>query len=243
MPGIKVVLLVAFVALLALPGRATAQDDGSLVVTVQLERRVYEPGEAIPFTVRIQNAGRAPVTVIFPSSQRFDVVLRSSVGDVARWSSGTSFAQGISRQTWAPGEIVTFTDTWVPRTDLTPSLIGSGTTVVPRGLFTLRAELTGITLKPASRPETIVIGSPVQLGAGCTTLQDTLSADTPLGVMTTLIEPLNSLLALWQPAAFVGGGAYSAFALGIASVNNLPVVRGGVPLTVCLHAPARVTLP
>jgi hypothetical protein len=107
----------------------------------------------------------------------------------------------------------------------------------------LRAELTGLTHKPASRPETIVIGSPVALEAGCTTLPDTASADTTVGVLAMVIEPLNSLLALWQPATLFGGGAFLAFALGPASVNNLQVVRANVPLTVCLHAPARITLP
>lgn len=235
-------LLIALASAIALDRHAAAQDSSPFVITLQVDRRLYEPGAPIVFAVRIQNVTTAPVTVIFPTSQRFDVVLRSALGEVGRWSAGMAFVQAVSRQTWAPGEVAAYTEAWIPRTDLTPALIGSGTSIVPRGLFTVHAELSGLTLKPVSRAETIVIGPPVLLEAGCTTLLDTLSADTPIGVMALVIEPLNALQSLWQPSTLTGGG-YSAYAPGIAAVNNMQMVRRNVPLTVCLHTAARITLP
>lgn len=237
-------LLAVFLASLAIRGQAAAQDTGELRVSLQLDRRLLEPGSAIVFTVSVQNVTGAPLTVIFPTSQRFDVVMRSARGEVARWSSGMSFTQAISRQSWSVGEVVTFTDAWIPRTELAPTPIGLGSTVVPRGLLTLQAELTGLTLKPTSRPETIVIGTAVLLEAGCTTLPDTVSADTPVGVMELVVEPFTALQAFWQPATLPGGGSgYRAYAASYASVTNLQTVRRNVPLTVCLNAPARITLP
>jgi Intracellular proteinase inhibitor len=235
-------LLLALLAAIALGRRASAQESGPLLVGLQLDRRIYEPGAPIVFHVILQNATNAPVTVVFPTSQRFDVVLRSPLGVVGRWSAGIVFAQAISRQTWGPGEVVAFSEAWIPRTELTPALIGGGETTVARGLFTVQAELTGLTLKPVSRPELIVIGTPVLLDAGCTTLLDTPSADTPIGMMTFVIEPLNALQSLWQPP-ILANGVYTAYAPGIAAVNNMQMVRRNVPLTVCLQTPARITLP
>ena len=221
---------------------AGAQDTGALQVSLQLERHVYEPGTPIPFTVRIENISAEPITVLFPSSQRFDVILRSERGEVSRWSNGMSFAQGLTQQRWAPREVVTFTDAWVPRTTIVPGPAGISSDIVPNGFLSMQALLTGLTVKPVSRPEIIIIGVPTALDTGCTTLVDKPSADIPIGALVQTVEPLNALSSFWQPQPLMEG-RFLAFARGPASVNNMQFIRRNVPLTVCVTAPARLTLP
>lgn len=51
-----------------------------------LERAAFEPGRPISFSIRVQNASTLPVTLTFPTTQWFDVIIESEAIEIDRWS-------------------------------------------------------------------------------------------------------------------------------------------------------------
>src|SRR3712207_6353997 len=128
--------------LVLLAGSPAAGQGSPLSVVIVLERSAYRSGEPIVFTVRVSNVSSQPVTVNFATSQRIDVFLQSEAVEIDRLSRARSFTQVMGQQTWTPGQIVTFPDSWQPRSTLLPSSTSAATDQpVPRGVFRISAQL------------------------------------------------------------------------------------------------------
>ena len=88
-------------------GADQSASDVAATVEVKLE------GEGVQFLLHVTNTGETPLEFTFPSSQRYDFVVRDQSGEeVWRWSDGMSFLQAISNATLAPGETWDFRVTW-----------------------------------------------------------------------------------------------------------------------------------
>ena len=95
---------------------AGAQQGGPVTATVTTDRQSYSVGETVRFTLTVTNTGSSPVTVILPSGQRYDFVVRSSGGaEVWRWSYGRAFTLIYGEQTLDPGQTLTYSETWDQR--------------------------------------------------------------------------------------------------------------------------------
>ena len=231
--------------LVLLTGRPAAAQGFPLDVVLVLEQSAYEPGEQITFTVRVSNLSNQPVTVNFATSQRIDVSLQSEVAEIDRLSRTRSFAPVMAQQTWAPGQIVTFADSWQRRSTLLPMAVGTGAGTdqpVPRGTFRAVAQLMGMNARPVSRPELLIIGAPMSLPAGCTMVDDPpFTFDLPVSVLIHAIDPPDALRAIWQRS--VPAGAYAGYMPRPQVANDLQVVNPRFPITICLNGPGRIILP
>ena len=92
--------LVLMAALAALPTQQSASlavgtEGPGLVLILATEAPEYSAGAAVTFTVAVDNRGDAPVTIVFPSAQVFDITAYSEQRDVWRWSANKSFPAGI----------------------------------------------------------------------------------------------------------------------------------------------------
>ena len=80
---------------------------GGLSLTV----RHGEPVRArapVTWTLEVRNAGTAPVTLVFSSGQRGDVVLAQDGRERYRWSRGRAFTQVFGEMPLAPGQAQSF---------------------------------------------------------------------------------------------------------------------------------------
>src|SRR5437879_6195847 len=86
----------------------------TLEVTLLLGSARVVQGEPIQFTVRLHNISGHLLTLPFPTTQRYDVVLSAESGDVSRWSAGRFFSAVFRQETWMPDESFVYTDSWLP---------------------------------------------------------------------------------------------------------------------------------
>lgn len=70
---------------------------------------------SVRFILHVTNSGDAPIDIVFPTSQRYDFVVRTPAGDeVWRWSDGMSFLQALSNESLPAGESWEMEAVWDP---------------------------------------------------------------------------------------------------------------------------------
>jgi Intracellular proteinase inhibitor len=73
--------------------------------TVSLDSPTYKAAETIDLLVRLTLRSTQPVTLTFPSSQRYDLRIWNDKGEIAyAWSADKLFAQVLTREQLGPGE-------------------------------------------------------------------------------------------------------------------------------------------
>lgn len=80
-----------------------------LKVVLIADKAIYTPGEPIMLTLRVINDARKPISLSFPTTQRFDLLMQNQQGrKVWRWSAGRFFAQMLGHEILRPsgGELV-----------------------------------------------------------------------------------------------------------------------------------------
>lgn len=88
-------------------GAGGAADDVASSVEVKVG------GDRVGLHLHVTNTGARAIEFTFPSSQRYDFVVRDEAGEeVWRWSEGMMFLQAISHATLAPGETWDFEAAW-----------------------------------------------------------------------------------------------------------------------------------
>ena len=71
--------------------------------------------DSVYFTLHVTNDTPRPQTFTFPSSQRYDFVVRTSAGEeVWRWSEGMMFMQALVEAELGAGDTWTFEAAWDP---------------------------------------------------------------------------------------------------------------------------------
>lgn len=135
---------------------ATATADFALVrtqlasVQVQLEvEQQVVAGESVTMRLKVENEGAQPVTLTFPTSQRYDFIVTRTDGTVVwQWSHGKNFTQAVGTLTLAPGQEVELQEEWDQR--------GNDGNLVAPGDYQVRGVLT---VKPpiVTAPEPLTI--------------------------------------------------------------------------------------
>lgn len=240
-----VMLAVALFAGAAVSARPASAQNGvaSLDVSLVLDQGAYEPGATISFTIGVRNRGSLPVDLTFPTSQRFDLSLDSESIEIDRYSRSQIFAQTVGVTHWAPGELLLFTGLWQPHNDNSPIASPGPVTRRPldRGAYRIHAELTPAGTHAVSAPVFLIIGAPVQFGAGCTSLQTPFGVNVPVTALAAAVDPPEALLALWQRNRF--SNVFDVYAPQPALPSDLRFISDQAPVTICLATPARVLLP
>jgi hypothetical protein len=96
-----------------------------LVLALELSSQPIRLSETRQMEVklRITNRSRRPITLEFPSSQRIEILLRNSGGDVlTAWSDNHAFTQAVSNVMINPGEGIEYQETIATR-ELTPNRV------------------------------------------------------------------------------------------------------------------------
>ena len=77
-----------------------------------LNVRVVE--DTVVLEIHITNVASSPITLEFPSSQRYDFAIETAEGEsVWRWSAARSFMQVLGSEELQPGESRRYSETWV----------------------------------------------------------------------------------------------------------------------------------
>jgi hypothetical protein len=92
------------------PAGSPAGGAEPLVTTLQVETSA----DSLRFSLAVTNAGAAPVTLEFPTSQRYDFAVLDGARELWRWSADCGFAQALGTETLAPGQTRTWTEAWRP---------------------------------------------------------------------------------------------------------------------------------
>lgn len=81
-------------------------------VILEVDKGAYAPGEDVGLTLSLRNTAGRPAEVEFPTSQRYDFVIRNQSGEeVARWSLGQQFTTQGLKLTVQPDQQVVVGDT------------------------------------------------------------------------------------------------------------------------------------
>jgi len=121
-------ILVGVVAITAAVAPTTVERvEGSLQVRAAVPASSFAVGVPIAIALSIRNAAPVPVSVLFPSGQRYDVIARRPRGDeVWRWSHDRAFIQVVQTVRLSPGEELAYRVTWDQR-DLQGRQVDPGT--------------------------------------------------------------------------------------------------------------------
>ncbi|MDR7556065.1 MAG: BsuPI-related putative proteinase inhibitor [Armatimonadota bacterium] len=113
MPG--AVVAVVLTILLAATPPVAERAVGDLRLQVTVGKEMFVRGEPVGIVLRVVNSAPTPVTLVFPSSQQFDLVVRQRGALIWQWSHDKAFLQVIREVSWAPGEVRTFAGQWDQR--------------------------------------------------------------------------------------------------------------------------------
>jgi len=98
------------------PKLESARMNDDVEFKVHVDHQAYKLGEPIPLTFSMKNTGKLPKAITFMSGKRYDFVVTQAGREVWRWSARKMFTQHVSGMSLAPGEAMTFKETW-PQTD------------------------------------------------------------------------------------------------------------------------------
>jgi hypothetical protein len=87
--------------------KTASMDSNGLRLRMHLAKSSYSIGEDLRPELSLQNTLATPVTMVFPSSQKFDFFVADRGGkEVYRWSRDKAFLAVISKVTLGPGESI-----------------------------------------------------------------------------------------------------------------------------------------
>lgn len=93
--------------------RTDVASQNDLVTSIEVE----VGAGTVRFVLHLTNSTNQPIRLEFPSSQRYDFVVRTPDGaEVWRWSADQMFAQMLSEESIPPGGSREFTAPWQPGT-------------------------------------------------------------------------------------------------------------------------------
>ncbi len=96
-----------------------------LVLTLQVSPQPIRLSETrqMQLAIRLTNKAKRPVTLEFPTAQRFEIYLRTSAGKIIEtWSDNHAFAQEVSTILINPQEHIDYAETIATR-ELTPNKV------------------------------------------------------------------------------------------------------------------------
>jgi len=93
---------------------------GDLQLRFDLDKTAYRQGQAIQMSLTVTNRGNQPLILSFSDSQRYDFTIicgpdARCAGPIWQWSRDKVFAQVLGQESLAPGQSVTYSETWDQR--------------------------------------------------------------------------------------------------------------------------------
>lgn len=118
---------------------------GGLLTVLTTDRSFYYPGEPVRISLFKLNVSPYPITLTYPTSQRYDFAVTGFSGEVWRWSADRIFLPVVEQVRLRPGESRAYMEIW-PQVDL------QGRRVAP-GLYRITgwntAENSGVYPRPS----------------------------------------------------------------------------------------------
>lgn len=106
--GRNKILLLLVPLLLSLAVR----DANALLFSIETDKDEYSSGEDVTIRLRVENDGNKPVSLTFPTSQRYDIIITKDGKEVWRWAYEKVFAMAITVLKMDPGEVLSFEERW-----------------------------------------------------------------------------------------------------------------------------------
>jgi uncharacterized protein (DUF58 family) len=141
---LRIAVLTLVIMLAALPNRPSVAvaEPPSLVLMLATDVPAYPAGAPVTFTVAVDNRGDAPVTLVFPSAQLFDIAVLAEQREVWRWAADRDFAQAETERTFPTGLTLLGRVTWDWRDS-------SGVTLRP-GVYQVQGTLATVPRQPGN---------------------------------------------------------------------------------------------
>lgn len=93
----------------------TVRDSNALLFSIETDKDEYASGEEVRIQLRVENNGDKPVSLTFPTSQRYDIIITKDGTEVWRWAYEKVFAMSITVLKMNPGEALSFEERWRQR--------------------------------------------------------------------------------------------------------------------------------
>ncbi len=84
----------------------------ALNFSIETDRDEYSSGEDVKILLRVENNDDKPVSLTFPTSQRYDIIITKDGKEVWSWAYEKVFAMAITILKVKPGEALSFEDRW-----------------------------------------------------------------------------------------------------------------------------------
>ncbi len=97
---------------------------GGLQVVLGTNKDIYFLGEPVRIWLYKINVSPLPVSLTYPSSQRFDFSVSGVTGEVWRWSDGRAFLPVVETIVLLPGQSLFYSEIW-------PQITSIGRRVLP----------------------------------------------------------------------------------------------------------------
>lgn len=98
---------------------------GDIVYTLSSNKVEYGADEGMDLTFRITNVGKEDATLVFPTGQLYDFVIKKGPTEIARWSGGQTLSQQSRNVVLGPGKALGFRTRWLQK-DMNNQIIAPG---------------------------------------------------------------------------------------------------------------------
>ncbi|PKM81149.1 MAG: hypothetical protein CVU89_10215 [Firmicutes bacterium HGW-Firmicutes-14] len=98
---------------------------GTLYITLATEKEIYFPGEPVRMYLAKTNFSLLPVTLRYPTTQRYDFSITGPGGEIWRWSADRLFNPVIEQVILGPGQHRLYAAEW-PQTTHSGERISPG---------------------------------------------------------------------------------------------------------------------
>jgi len=88
------------------------RDSHSLLFNIETDKDAYSSGEEVSIQLRVENNSDELESLIFPTSQRYDIIISRDGKEVWRWAYEKVFAMVITVLKIKPGEALSFKERW-----------------------------------------------------------------------------------------------------------------------------------
>jgi len=85
---------------------------GGILTVLTTDKNNYSLGDPVRITLSMQNISFRPVTLTYPTTQRYDFIVNGVDGIAWQWSAEKYFAQVVEQKTLWPGQGLSYTETW-----------------------------------------------------------------------------------------------------------------------------------
>lgn len=98
---------------------------GGILTVLTTDKSYYYPGEPVRISFFKINVSLYPITLTYPTSQRYEFMVTGYSGEVWRWSADRVFLPVVEQVTLSPGESRAYIETW-PQVDFQGRRVAPG---------------------------------------------------------------------------------------------------------------------